>query len=93
METFEAICAELAALHAKKNAAYGNSFEKTFETFGLVSAAVRLADKTNRLATLAEKPEIDVGDESVEDTLKDLAAYAIMTLAILRERKGADARY
>lgn len=79
---FDAIVSELVALHKRKNADYGDSFAETFRKFGLVSAAVRISDKTNRLCALA-KQERCVMDETVEDTLRDLACYAIMTLCEL----------
>ena len=47
----------------------------------------RIADKTNRLCSLIGKGEAArVADERIEDTLRDLASYAIMTLI---ELKGA----
>lgn len=79
---FIEITSELVTLHKRKNADYGDSFAETFRKFGLVSAAVRISDKTNRLCALA-KQERCVMDETVEDTLRDLACYAIMTLCEL----------
>ena len=81
MNTFAAICDELAALHAAKNADYGDSFGETFRKLGLISAVTRIADKTNRLCSLARKRgKCRVADERIEDTLRDLACYAVMTL-------------
>ena len=45
----------------------------------LVMPCMRLEDKLNRLKTL-RKREAQVSNESIEDTLMDLANYAIMTL-------------
>lgn len=61
-----------------KNADYGNSFEKSYEKHGLVSAVIRLEDKLNRLESLLEN-EAQV-NESIDDTLLDIAGYAILTL-------------
>lgn len=84
---FLEIARELAALHAAKNADYGDSFGETFRRLGLISAATRISDKTNRLCTLAVRgAERKVADETVEDTLKDLASYAIMALVELRAK-------
>lgn len=47
---------------------------------------VRMSDKVNRLATLLGKPGAAQVDESIEDTLADLGAYAILYLA--RPAKG-----
>ena len=53
--------------------------------FGLISYVIRLNDKMKRLKSLT-KPgtEISVKGESIEDTLMDLAAYAIMAIESLR---------
>lgn len=85
---FLEVARELAALHAAKNADYGDSFGETFKKLGPVSAVTRIADKTNRLCSLIGKGKAArVADERVEDTLRDLASYAIMTLIELRGAK------
>ena len=61
-----------------KNADYGNSFSESYKKHGLVSATIRLEDKLNRLNNLL-KNEAQV-DESIDDTLLDIAGYAILTL-------------
>ena len=66
------ICAELNKLYEKKNHDYGDSFHKSYEEFGLTMAAIRLDDKLNRFKTLI-KVESKVKDESIRDTLVDLA--------------------
>lgn len=78
----EKICKELNEIYAKKNADYGNSFGDTFQKLGLISAITRISDKYNRICNLATKNsnEAKVKDETIEDTLKDLANYCIMTL-------------
>ena len=82
---FAEIAQELAALHAAKNADYGDSFGETFRKLGPISAVTRIADKTNRLCSLAGKGwDARVADERLEDTLRDLASYAIMTLIELK---------
>ena len=73
------ICAELTNTYRKKNADYGNSFSRAVEKYGLVSALTRISDKFNRLESLILPKEQDVKDESVQDTLLDLANYCIMT--------------
>ena len=73
------ICDDLNTLYARKNADYGDSFGKSYSEYGLIMACIRLEDKLNRLKSLA-KQAARVKDESIEDTLADLANYAIMTL-------------
>lgn len=75
----EQICKSLNELYARKNADYGDSFGKSFKEYGLTMASIRLEDKLNRIKALS-KQEAQVSDESITDTLMDLANYAIMTL-------------
>ena len=82
-ETFENIAKELLDIYIKKNADYGDSFGETYKKLGIISAITRIADKTNRLQNLCVN-ERQVNDESIEDTLMDLANYAIMTLIELK---------
>lgn len=92
---FESVCREINDLLAQKNSAYGTSVNSTFEDYGLVSYAIRLQDKTNRLRTLIKNPTISEDDEKIEDTLKDMAGYAILAIAQLRagERKSEFVRF
>lgn len=43
-------------------------------------ARIRLGDKFNRFKTLSRNGDQKVNDESIRDTLIDLANYAIMTV-------------
>lgn len=74
------ICNELNALYTKKNHDYGDSFHQTFLEEGFAMSRIRLADKFNRFKTLSRGTEALVGDESIRDTLIDLANYAVMTV-------------
>lgn len=74
------ICGEINALYAKKNHDYGDSFHQTFVEEGMAMARIRLGDKFNRFKTLSRGGEQKVNDESIRDTLIDLANYAIMTV-------------
>lgn len=76
----ENICCELNALYARKNADYGDSFHKTYVEEGMAMARIRLSDKLERFKRLTRSNEQHVQDESVRDTLIDLANYAILTV-------------
>ena len=67
-------------LYSRKNHDYGNSFDKGMDNIGIVYGVGRIYDKMNRLITLTKK-EAQVKDESVDDTLRDLACYSMMMLA------------
>ena len=80
IEKHQKICSELNALYAKKNHDYGDSFHLSFKEEGMAMARIRLGDKLNRFKTLSRNGKQEVNDESIRDTLIDLANYAIMTI-------------
>ena len=80
------ICLELNNIYEKKNADYGNSFENSLDKHGLIAGIVRMDDKMSRLISLNSKKEQQVMDESLRDTLMDLANYAIMSVMWLDEQ-------
>lgn len=82
---FSQIAGELCELYEKKNKAYGNSFSETYEKLGIISAITRISDKHNRLCNLATNPDIDNLGESLEDTLRDMASYCIMTIIEMKK--------
>jgi len=82
----DAILNEIRQLHNRKNADYGDSFDKTLDEFGLVASATRMSDKFNRFKSLIKNQNpAQVQDEKIEDTLIDLASYAIMTIKWMRQ--------
>lgn len=81
----EEILNEMLELYEAKNHDYGNSFDQSLDEFGLIASVVRLNDKMNRIKALM-KANQQVNDESLEDTLMDLANYAVMTLAYMRHK-------
>ena len=78
------ICQELNKIYVKKNNDYGDSFGKSFKEFGMAMPCIRLDDKLNRLKSLTKGNTQMVNDESIEDSLLDLANYAIMTVIEMR---------
>lgn len=82
---FSQITAQMAKTYEAKNHDYGNAFGKSVDEFGLVAAAVRMNDKMERIKSFAKLPreQMKVKDESIRDTLLDLANYAVMTIVEL----------
>ena len=77
--TPEELAERITDLYRRKNADYGDSFARSLDKYGIVAALVRISDKVNRLESLiAPGRKAQVKDESVQDTLLDLASYAIM---------------
>lgn len=88
VKRFTDIAVECIELYAKKNADYGNSFDVNMDKFGDVVATIRIGDKYSRLEQLTKSGnKANVNDESIDDTLIDLACYAIMTLSYRRRNK------
>lgn len=79
MVTFKDILNKMYEIYERKNADYGDSFSKSYGEFGLTASAIRINDKNERFKQLIKK-EAQVKDESIEDTLLDLANYAVLTL-------------
>lgn len=75
----------------RKNHDYGNSFEKSLDTFGLVAGIVRMNDKFERLVSLNDpNKDAQIASESLVDTLEDLSNYAAMAACWLKGKKAAD---
>ena len=73
------ICEELNKTYKSKNGDYGDSFGISYRKYGKVSSLTRLSDKFNRIENILLGHEPTVSDETIIDTLTDLANYAIMT--------------
>lgn len=103
VESFKSITSKMAETYEKKNHDYGDSFDKSLDKFGLIASVVRMEDKMNRIESLINKsiqnpayPSVSVKDvnlvkdESIKDTLLDLANYAIMTVMWMDNQKKCD---
>lgn len=88
IDIHEDLCTELHKLYVAKNADYGDSFAKVREEIPN-AILVRLSDKLNRLKSLMTKDDDDrkVLDESIDDTLMDIANYALLEL-VERRNEG-----
>ena len=86
----ELLLRQIHDTYIKKNHDYGDSFSRSYKKYGLVAAMVRMEDKWNRLDNLASGAEQKVSDESIRDTLLDLAGYCIMTTMELDKQKNIE---
>ena len=73
------ICQSMTDLYERKNHDYGDSFAKMRKEFDN-AILIRIYDKFSRLKTLKGGAAQKVADESIKDTLFDLANYCIMEL-------------
>lgn len=82
-------CNEIAELLELKNKMYGNSFQKTLKEYGKSIICIRIEDKLNRLKEIImNNANAECTDEKMNDTLKDLAGYAVLALSCLEDENG-----
>ena len=91
---FSNILKEIQAMHDKKQADYGKTNDpfanvRASEDFGIpgwVGCMTRATDKLKRLQAAARGQNLV--NESIEDSLLDLATYTIIALCLFRESNG-----
>lgn len=87
----DSITSSLSAVLQRKNADYGNNVDKNIDEWGLSSLAIRLDDKLSRFKNLIKEGNTrQVSDEAIEDTLLDLAGYAILGYRKIQEMNGEE---
>lgn len=90
--------AEMIEITGRKNADYaGHSDDDPFANFRIVEKLgiatveqgflTRMTDKLSRIITFSQKGELLVKDESVTDTLIDLANYSALLAGYLEDKR------
>ncbi len=87
-----ALFGEMAETFAVKNEKYGNSFETSLDKYGLIAALTRISDKFNRAENLILNNDKGTSDETILDTLLDLANYCVMTAAYIENTAKEDGK-
>lgn len=87
-DRFKDITKIMSDIFIKKNHDYGNSFEQSLNEEGITASRIRMGDKWNRYKQLSKGVKAQVNDESIKDTLIDIATYAIMTIMWLDKQQG-----
>lgn len=75
---------KMGDVFAVKNKKYGNSFEISLDKYGIIAALTRISDKFNRVENLIINNDKGTDDESLLDTLLDMANYCVMTAIYLK---------
>lgn len=78
-EFHEKIGKELKEMYIQKNTKYGNSFSRDCQEFGMISAIIQLSNKMRRAKHLVMTGNVN-DEESLRDSLVDLANYSIMAI-------------
>lgn len=84
---FKEIADNMVATYQIKNHDYSDSFGVSVRKYGLIAALTRISDKFNRIENLILGADMQVADESLADSLKDLACYAVMTIMAIKENQ------
>lgn len=79
IERHQELLDNLHELYINKNHDYGDSVHDTYIKYGFTSFLVRLEDKLNRARALSNKEAL-INDEKINDTLLDMANYAILAV-------------
>lgn len=97
LEFFTKFTDEMRALTRAKNADYTGTSPNPFANFERVEALgicsteqgflTRMMDKFCRITSFVQKGTLQVSDESVTDTLKDLATYSILLSAYISSKR------
>lgn len=80
-DPFEKTIIEMAKLRRAKNKDYGNAFDVLFNEYGLLYSIMHLHEKLNRIKAVHKNNKAN--NESIKDSLIDLANYAIMTYILM----------
>ena len=92
---FHAVLAEIAELHDRKSQDYGDDVDALAnirngaDMVGIAAwkgCLLRIADKMQRLRSVCRTGHCEF--DGIEDTLKDMAAYAAIALVVYREQPG-----
>ena len=81
----------MCKIHTAKNSDYSHGFDPLsnfkkslkLNVKPSIAILIRMQDKWERIHNLIKKGSAEVKDESIEDTLLDLANYALLCLAIM----------
>lgn len=95
-ESFKKLTDRMNEIYRIKNKNYGDSFSKSVDEELMASPRIRLTYKLERFKKLSkgfdryvrngyvDANKIDYDDESIEDTLLDMANYSLMTILEIR---------
>jgi len=94
-DRFNTLLDEMKRINREKRHDYANK-KDVFANFRICELGgipawkgclVRLSDKFSRIMQFMKEEKLEVKDEKIEDTLLDLANYALITLILYQESK------
>jgi hypothetical protein len=93
---FEALTSRMLEITRAKNSDYTGDTSRPFKNFEMVETMgfatteqgflTRLTDKMMRVSSFVKNGTLKVNDEKVEDTLLDMANYALLFICYLKSK-------
>jgi hypothetical protein len=96
MKLHETLCAEARSIMAAKNHDYTSGSGDPYHNFRgssalgvdpIVGVMLRMQDKMQRIKTFAEKGQLMVKGEGVDDAFRDLINYTVLAYGLSREER------
>ena len=87
--TFRDICNQMIELNIRNSNDYGASYQNLLREFGDVAAVIPLQNKLDRIKNIIRKGG-KANNESLQDSVLDLACYAVMYLVGLENREDGN---
>lgn len=89
-DSFDKVLKEMSELHHKKNQDYGDAAHKAYQRHGIEYYLIMLDQKLLRATNLNKSQDKQQNFESIEDSLLDMANYAVMAVDSLRRDSQKD---
>lgn len=77
-------------LYKKKNADYGNSFAEVYKELGFESGLAQILHKVNRIKGIYKNGKVEIENDSIIDSLVDLANYSLMTVVEMQMEESLE---
>ena len=84
--TFQHVAQQMIDLQDKISKDYGNAYFENLDEEDLAAARIAIGNKWRRFKNLSKQGKAEI-DEKLEDTLIDLAAYALMTAQWIKNKE------
>lgn len=104
MDYHETMCARMVKITKEKNHDYAGAGDDPFHNFeqighvipGVNAVAIgfltRMSDKFSRMGTFVSKGVLKVKNETIEDTILDMANYALLFGGWIKSQREAEAK-
>lgn len=85
---FDDVMDEMTEIRRRKNSDYGDAFIEFYDEFGNMGVLCDIGRKYMRFKNFAQGKELSVTDETIEDTLKDMAIVCANAVVWMRTKNA-----